>query len=398
MLALSEMPASDPAGKALYALSSDSVVLNDRWLPDALTIAGARHGSAFLRAALADAKSPFSSPPRDLIPNPGFENSDNSAWKARTFQGKADFAIDAAVSHSGKASLRISSSEGADASWQARIAVEPQTEYRLTAWLRCQDLARPGKGGRGALVNIQDLPVQTDFLIGTADWKKVTTSFKTGDIQELSLNLLFGGWGQCAGTAWWDDVSLTKIDQTARLSGILRGVATAFAARSKPEDLHALHALLASKTPVAELIAGGLFPPTEKPHGPTLEQLAATHQILKLSTAPNLQFAPQQLSAKAGQPIAIAFENPDLMQHNLVIGQPGTLQVIGNAANALITQPDAIAKSYVPSIPQVLASTPLLNPNDTAIVTLPALAPGNYPFLCTFPGHWVLMQGTLQVK
>ena len=270
-------------------------------------------------------------------------------------------------------------------------------EYRLTAWIKSKDLARPGKGGRGALINVQDMPVQTDFAIGTVDWKKVTTTFKTGDLKELDLNLLFGGWGLCTGTAWWDDVSLTKVDQTAHLSGILRGVATAFAAQAKPEDLHALHALLANKTPVAELIAGGLFPPAEKPRGPTLEELAKTHQIVKLTTAPNLQFAPKLLTAKAGQPIAIAFENPDLMQHNLVVCKPGTLETVGNAANALITKPDAIAKSYVPSIPQVLASTPLLNPNETAILTLPALAPGEYPFLCTFPGHWALMQGILKV-
>ncbi len=171
-----------------------------------------------------------------------------------------------------------------------------------------------------------------------------------------------------------------------------------FAAKAKPDQLHALHGLLASKTPTAELIASGLFPPAEKAKGPTLEELAKTHQVLKLSTAPNLQFAPRQLTAKAGAPIVIAFNNPDLMQHNFVLGKPGSLQAIGQAANALIPQPDAIKKAYVPSVPQVIASTALLNPNDTAIVILPSLAPGDYPFLCTFPGHWILMQGVLTIK
>ncbi len=226
----------------------------------------------------------------------------------------------------------------------------------------------------------------------------MSCSFNSGDHSEIEVNLLFGGWGLCTGTAWWDDLSLTRIDQTSREAGILRGVATAFAATAPPEQLHPIHELLASKTPVAELIAGALFPPSPKPRGPTLEELAKTHQILRLTTAANLQYAPAQLTAKSGRPIAIAFENADLMQHNVVVGRPGTLQAIGNAALALAAKPEGIAQSYVPKTADVLASVPLLNPKESAILTLPALAPGDYPYVCTFPGHWLVMQGTLHVR
>ena len=397
LLALSEMPPSEEAGRALYGLTGDSVVLNDRWLPDALTIAGAQHAAAFLRAALSDPQSPLSGEPRELTPNPGFEDSANG-WKPHSFHGEAEFVLDRSVAHSGHASLRITSASGADASWQTQLNVEPQTEYRLTAWLKCRDLVRPGPGGRGALVNIQDLPVQMEPIIGTTDWKRVSCTFKTGDAARIEINLLFGGWGLCQGTAWWDDVSLTKVDQTAHLIGVLQGVATAFAAHASPEALHGIHALLATRSPAATIIAGGLFPPARAPQGPTLEELAKTHQILHLRTAANLQFSPKQLTAETGRPIAIVFENPDLMQHNLVIGKPGTLLSIGEAANSLASQPDAIAKNYVPSRPEVLGSTRLLNPTETAILTLPELTSGDYPYLCTFPGHWTLMQGTLQVR
>lgn len=46
----------------------------------------------------------------------------------------------------------------------------------------------------------------------------------------------------------------------------------------------------------------------------------------------------------------------------------------------------------------MLFSTPLVNPNETFELrfTAPA-APGRYPFVCTFPGHWRIMQGMLVV-
>ena len=52
----------------------------------------------------------------------------------------------------------------------------------------------------------------------------------------------------------------------------------------------------------------------------------------------------------------------------------------------------------LPAIAEVLFSTPLVNPgqNYTLKFKAPANA-GDYPFVCTFPGHWRLMQGTLVV-
>ena len=86
------------------------------------------------------------------------------------------------------------------------------------------------------------------------------------------------------------------------------------------------------------------------------------------------------------------------MQHNLVIGKQNSLQIIGNAANKMITQNDAAEKNYIPNIPQVLFSTPLVNPNDSYRLrfTAPNEA-GNYPFVCTFPGHWSIMNGVMKV-
>jgi azurin len=86
------------------------------------------------------------------------------------------------------------------------------------------------------------------------------------------------------------------------------------------------------------------------------------------------------------------------MQHNLVIGQIATLETIGKAADKLAADPQGADKQYVPDIPEVLFSTKLVNPQQTVRLTF--IAPqkeGDYPFVCTFPGHWSLMNGIMKV-
>ena len=74
------------------------------------------------------------------------------------------------------------------------------------------------------------------------------------------------------------------------------------------------------------------------------------------------------------------------------------MDIIGAAADKLITAKDGADKGYVPTIPQVVAATPLVNPDQTYRLRFTAPAtPGSYPFLCTFPGHWRIMNGTMNV-
>jgi azurin len=112
-----------------------------------------------------------------------------------------------------------------------------------------------------------------------------------------------------------------------------------------------------------------------------------------------MKFDKTEFTVKAGQPVEIIFENPDAMQHNLVIGQPKSLETIGKAADAMITARDAAEKHYVPSLSVIITATPLVNPGETYKLRFTApSAPGNYPFVCTFPGHWRLMKGIMIVK
>ena len=61
--------------------------------------------------------------------------------------------------------------------------------------------------------------------------------------------------------------------------------------------------------------------------------------------------------------------------------------------------PEGAKKHFIPEDKRILQATKLLDPNSSE--TLRFLAPdkpGIYPYLCTFPGHWVLMKGEMIVK
>ncbi len=122
-------------------------------------------------------------------------------------------------------------------------------------------------------------------------------------------------------------------------------------------------------------------------------------EVVRLKTVrEEMRYDKKEFTVTAGKTIEIVLENPDAMQHNLVIGKPKSMEIIGAAADKLITAKDGADKNYVPSIPQIIAATPLVNPDQTYRLKFTAPAtPGDYPFVCTFPGHWRIMNGVMKV-
>ena len=120
---------------------------------------------------------------------------------------------------------------------------------------------------------------------------------------------------------------------------------------------------------------------------------------LRVQAAAGLQFIPKELRVPAGTPVHLTFENPDLMIHNFVLIAPGAADEVGALADLLAKQPDGLSRQYVPASPKILQSTRLVNPKAHAQLDFTApTQPGRYPFLCTFPGHWRFMRGTLIVE
>ena len=122
-------------------------------------------------------------------------------------------------------------------------------------------------------------------------------------------------------------------------------------------------------------------------------------RTIRIKVVPNvLKYDLTGFNVAAGETVEIVFENPDFMQHNLLIAQPGSLETVGQAADALATTGDGADKDYVPAIPEVLFATKLVNPNEQVVLRFTAPdTPGDYPFVCTFPGHWRVMNGIMKV-
>jgi glucose/arabinose dehydrogenase/azurin len=111
-----------------------------------------------------------------------------------------------------------------------------------------------------------------------------------------------------------------------------------------------------------------------------------------------MRFDVEYFVVQAGQQVEIVLENPDHMPHNLVVTLPGAAEKVGRAADAMAAQPDGFAKEFIPDLPEVYAATRLINTGQSYTLRFEApSAPGEYPFICTFPGHWITMRGIMNV-
>ena len=122
--------------------------------------------------------------------------------------------------------------------------------------------------------------------------------------------------------------------------------------------------------------------------------------IIQLSTiSGKMAYDKLLINIKAGSLVSLVFKNPDEMPHNVVIVKPGSTEIVGKAADAMASSKDAYAKNFVPVISEVLYSTPLIATGKSFKLDFKAPnKPGEYPFICTFPGHWRIMKGVIKVN
>jgi putative heme-binding domain-containing protein len=113
----------------------------------------------------------------------------------------------------------------------------------------------------------------------------------------------------------------------------------------------------------------------------------------------NLTYVQRSFAVRAGEAVKLTFTNPDAVPHNWVLAKPGSLPRLGELANRIIADPDAAARQYVPTSPDVLVYTDIVPPQGSFTVWFRAPQErGRYPYLCTFPGHWMVMNGQMIVE
>ncbi len=125
--------------------------------------------------------------------------------------------------------------------------------------------------------------------------------------------------------------------------------------------------------------------------------MASAAEAATLKIAPKgeqLLFDKTSLTVKAGEKVKLTLNNTSGMQHNWVLVMPGTADKVASDSIAA-----GAAKGWLALGPNVLAHTKLVDPkkSDTIEFVAPT-KPGDYPFVCTFPGHAMTMKGILTVK
>jgi plastocyanin len=120
-------------------------------------------------------------------------------------------------------------------------------------------------------------------------------------------------------------------------------------------------------------------------------------RTIKIDVLVGLQYDLVRFSVKPGEKLKLIFSNSDDMSHNLLITKPGArLEVVNQAINLGQNGPEM---DYIPKSSSILWAIPVVNPNQSR--TLSFTAPkqvGVYPYVCTLPGHGLVMFGAMYVS
>lgn len=139
-----------------------------------------------------------------------------SRWLA---SGRIEVATD--QRHSGSRSFKFSADIPNTLNWRQAVSLQPYSTYLLSAWIRAEKIAPSIQNNdRGANIAIHfispdQFPQSSERLLDTAgEWRHVSLQFTTrNDKVEADVVLQLGAEsGMTTGTAWFDDVTLEKLN------------------------------------------------------------------------------------------------------------------------------------------------------------------------------------------
>jgi azurin len=127
---------------------------------------------------------------------------------------------------------------------------------------------------------------------------------------------------------------------------------------------------------------------------------AAAPRTIEITANDQMKYSLTTIEAKSGESLKVVLTNAgtlpkEAMGHNWVLLKAGTDIAAFATASIMAKDTDYIAASQKD---KVIASIGVLGPKKSGETTFTAPAPGEYNFICSFPGHYMLMKGTLTVK
>lgn len=139
--------------------------------------------------------------------------------------------------------------------------------------------------------------------------------------------------------------------------------------------------------------------PTEQaaPVGPVMLAKVADN-VVELGAGDNMKYDANEVRVERGKKVTVNLKHSGKlpaaqMGHNFVLLRKGVdlTQFALKAMNSAETE-------YIPEGDDVIAYTKVIGGGESTSVTFEAPEPGTYEFLCTFPGHFAVMQGKFVVS
>ncbi len=131
--------------------------------------------------------------------------------------------------------------------------------------------------------------------------------------------------------------------------------------------------------------------------------LAQGQEVSKIEVTANdqMKFSLKRIEAQVGKTLEITVRNigklpKASMAHNFVILKPGSPLLI-IAAKCHKAKEQNYMATDAETRAAVVASGKLLGPGESCVVRFTPQTSGDYPFLCTFPGHCTEMNGIIHV-
>ena len=378
-LALSDAAPTPEIGTALFEAVQRQENVADKWISHALLIAGSVHRQAFMDGY------------HQQFGHPDLANTDGSLAE-RIAAGSQMTVLPLTTERGGNvAGQQIPDFANQQISFVADVKPQPAGNAPLQGILLSQG---DNRDGYAVFVNDGKLNFQVNqrgrkTVISTADPLPeaftVKASLLDGGRMTLSVNGKQVADGQTAGLFTAVPGDLIRIGHNRQRNG--NNAQRIANVGNYPDDFDFTGAVENARLVMVNLQEQGAE-----------AVIAADNTITIKAIIGEMKYDVTNFSAKAGQTLKIVFENPDHMQHNLLILKPGTFETVGAAADELAKQPDGVEMQYIPAMPDVLFSTPLVNPDSRYELTFTVPStPGDYPYICTFPGHWRIMNGIMKV-
>lgn len=368
-VALIELPASEKIGEAVYQATLDEQNAKDGWLSKALLAAAITHEKGFLAAAeKASLKSKFSEQIVSALHKEVYQ-----LGRRNTMQFPPDV--------TGKEiTIKASITKPKDKELQGFIAGQGGKDGGYALYIQDGKLIMSVKqhGMVSQVATTTPLPEKFDVAASLSKTGKISIEIDGKQVAEGKAHMLFMAPLSNSVRTGEDMEGDDKLGSYAGKFGFVGNFQKASLELNYPDN----NAVVTEEKP-ANSVASSVSNAT----------------LIELKVVPEmLQFDKKLIQVKAGQKVVVNLENPDGMQHNFLVLKPGSLQKVGKAADEMLSDPKASEKQYVPKIPEVLFSTKLVNSGETVTLefTVPNI-PGDYPFVCTFPGHWRGMNGILRV-